>query len=121
VREIVSAILYVARTGMAWEYLSHDFPPAKTVYDYYAKWESDGTTARIHDLLRSRVREALGRDAEPSAAVLDAQTVKTRCGPLSRCSAATFRVVHLVLAIQVMTCIPDGSRREPTRAGPEGK
>lgn len=78
-REIVNAILYVARTGMAWEYLPHDFPPAKTVYDYYAKWESDGTTARIHDLLRSRVREALGRDAEPSAAVLDAQSVKTSC------------------------------------------
>jgi transposase len=53
-REIVNAILYVARTGMAWEYLPHDFPPAKTVYDYYAKWERDGTTARIHDLLRSR-------------------------------------------------------------------
>ena len=78
-REIVNAILYVARTGMAWEYLPHDFPPAKTVYDYYAKWEKDGTTARIHDLLRSRVREALGRDAEPSAAVLDAQSVKTSC------------------------------------------
>ncbi|AEV86907.1 transposase [Actinoplanes sp. SE50] len=78
-REIVNAILYVARTGMAWEYLPHDFPPAKTVYDYYAKWEADGTTARIHDLLRSWVREALGRDAEPSAAVLDAQSVKTSC------------------------------------------
>jgi transposase len=78
-REIVNAILYVARTGMAWEYLPHDFPPAKTVYDYYAKWEKDGTTARIHDLLRSRVREALGRDAEPSAAVLDAQSVQTSC------------------------------------------
>ena len=36
--EIVNAILYVARIGMAWEYLPHDFPPAKTVYDYYAKW-----------------------------------------------------------------------------------
>ncbi|WP_373688192.1 IS5 family transposase [Actinoplanes aureus] len=45
----------------------------------HAKWERDGTTARIHDLLRSRVRETLGRDAEPSAAVLDAQSVKTSC------------------------------------------
>lgn len=78
-REIVNAILYVARTGIAWEYLPHDFPPAKTVYDYYAKWEKDGTTGRIHDLLRSRVREVLGRDAEPSAAVLDAQSIKTSC------------------------------------------
>jgi transposase len=78
-REIVNAILYVARTGMAWEYLRHDFAPAKTVYDYYAKWESDGTTARIHDLLRSQVRQAQGRDAEPSAAVLNAQCIKTSC------------------------------------------
>jgi transposase len=78
-REIVNAILYVARTGIAWEYPPHDFPPAKTVYDYYAKWERDGTTAQIHDLLRSQVRQALGRDAEVSAAVLDAQSVKRSC------------------------------------------
>ena len=48
-REIVNAILYVNRTGIAWEYLPHDFPPFKTVYDYYAKWEADGTTEAIHD------------------------------------------------------------------------
>jgi transposase len=76
-REIVNAILYVARTGIAWEYLPHDFPPAKTVYDYYAKWEADGTTQRIHDLLRERVRVARGRRESPSAVVLDSQSVKT--------------------------------------------
>lgn len=43
-REIVNAILYVNRTGIPWEYLPHDFPPCKTVYDYYAKREADGTT-----------------------------------------------------------------------------
>ena len=42
-RKIVNAILYVCRTGIAWAYLPHDFPPYKTVYDYYAKWEVDGT------------------------------------------------------------------------------
>ncbi|ROP28189.1 IS5 family transposase [Couchioplanes caeruleus] len=78
-REIVNAILYVTRTGIAWEYLPHDFPPAKTVYDYYAKWEKDGTTQRIHDLLRRRLRQAHGRDGSPSAAVIDAQSVKTSC------------------------------------------
>lgn len=76
-REIVNAILYVARTGIAWEYLPHDFPPAKTVYDYYAKWEADGTTQRIHDLLRDQVRVACGRATAPTAAVIDAQSVKT--------------------------------------------
>jgi transposase len=51
-REIVNAILYVNRTGIPWEYPPHDFPPYKTVYDYYAKWKADGTTQQVHDLLR---------------------------------------------------------------------
>ncbi|GAU71417.1 putative transposase [Streptomyces sp. NBRC 110611] len=51
-REIVNAILYVNRTGIPWAYLPHDFPPYKTVYDYYAKRETDGTTQQVHDLLR---------------------------------------------------------------------
>jgi transposase len=78
-REIVNAILYVCRTGIAWEYLPHDFPPYKTVYDYYAKWETDGTAETVHDLLRDRVRVASGRSTTPTAAVLDSQSVKTSC------------------------------------------
>lgn len=78
-REIVNAIFYVTRTGIAWEYLPHDFPPAKTVYDYYAKWEKDGTTESIHNRLRQQLSEALGRDPAPTAAVIDAQSVKTSC------------------------------------------
>ncbi|MFJ9620043.1 IS5 family transposase [Streptomyces noursei] len=76
-REIVNAILYVNRTGIPWEYLPHDFPPHKTVYDYYAKWEADGTTQQVHDLLRDKTRRAHGRSAKPTAAVVDAQSVKT--------------------------------------------
>jgi transposase len=76
-REIVNAILYVNRTGIAWEYLPHDFPPYKTVYDYYAKWEKDGTTEAIHDMLRRKVRAAAGRSEEPSAALVDAQSIRT--------------------------------------------
>lgn len=76
-REIVNAVLYVNRTGIAWEYLPHDFPPWKTVYDYYAKWEADGTTQAIHDLLVARVREQAGRSPEPAAAIIDARVVKT--------------------------------------------
>ena len=76
-REIVNAILYVNRTGIAWEYLPHDFPPYKTVYDYYAKWEKEGLTEAIHDLLRGKVRERAGRAAGPTAAIIDAQSVKT--------------------------------------------
>lgn len=78
-REIVNAILYVCRTGIPWEYLPHDFPPYKTVYDYYAKWEADGTTEALHDMLRQQVRVAKGRAASASAAIIDSQSVKTSC------------------------------------------
>jgi transposase len=76
-REIVNAILYVNRTGIPWEYLPHDFPPYKTVHGYFALWEKEGITEAIHNALRGRVRKAAGRSPEPTAAILDAQTVKT--------------------------------------------
>ena len=76
-REIVNAILYLNRAGCAWHLLPHDFPPYKTVYDYYAKWEREGITEQIHDLLRAKVRRKAGRAAEPSTAIYDAQSVKT--------------------------------------------
>jgi transposase len=76
-REIVNAVLYVNRTGIAWEYLPHDFPPCKTVYDYFAKWEADGTTEAIHGALREQVRVHKGRSVVPTASVIDSQSVKT--------------------------------------------
>lgn len=76
-REIVNAMLYVNRTGIPWEYLPHDFPSYKTVYDYYAKWEADGTTRQVHDLLRDKTRQLHGRSVQPTAAVVGAQSVKT--------------------------------------------
>jgi transposase len=76
-REIVNAILYVNRTGVAWEYLPHDFPPYKTVHGYFALWEKEGITEAIHDALRGKVRQAACRSPEPTAAILDSQTVKT--------------------------------------------
>jgi transposase len=76
-REIVNAILYVNRTGIAWEYLPHDFPPYKAVYSYFTRWTADGTTEKIHNLLRGKVRQAAGRHAEPTAAIIDSQSVKT--------------------------------------------
>ncbi|WSW03293.1 transposase [Streptomyces sp. NBC_01005] len=73
----MNAILYVNRTGIPWEYLPHHFPPFKTVYDYFAKWEADGTTEQVHDLLRERTRRANARSGAPFAAVVDAQSVNT--------------------------------------------
>ena len=59
-REIVNAIAYLDRTGIGWEYMPHDFPPAKTVYYYFALWRDDATIEHIHDALRDQVREAAG-------------------------------------------------------------
>ncbi len=76
-REIVDAILYVLRGGGAWRLLPHDFPPWQTVYHYFRVWRLDGTWERINAALRARVRVRAGRRPEPSAAILDSQSVKT--------------------------------------------
>lgn len=75
--EIVNAILYFMRSGCAWRLLPHDFPPWQTVYYRFNKWKKDGTWASIHDALREEVRISEGRDPDPSAGIIDSQTVKT--------------------------------------------
>lgn len=75
-REVVNAILYVVRAGCAWELLPRDFPPHKTIYDYYNKWRKQGLWLKIHNRLHERVRVREGRAAAPTAAILDSQTVK---------------------------------------------
>jgi transposase len=76
-REIVNAIRYILRTGCGWEYLPHDFPPWKTVYDYFRQWQEAGVWERANACLREQVRQAEGRQASPSAAVIDSQSAKT--------------------------------------------
>ena len=83
-REVVNAILYVARNGIPWRALPHDFPRWQTVYHSFRIWRDDGFLRqaqdrlweRIHDALRDDLRKAAGRDPSPSAAILDAQSVK---------------------------------------------
>src|SRR6516165_3871601 len=75
-RRIVEAILYLDRTGCAWRYLPSDFPPWQTVYGYFAAWRDDGTLARLHGQLRAQVRTAAGRHPEPTAAIIDSQSVR---------------------------------------------
>jgi transposase len=76
-REIVNAILYLTRTGCAWRMLPRDFPPWQTVYRYFRAWRKDGTLDRLHDALRERVRtKREGRNPEPSAGIVDSQSVK---------------------------------------------
>jgi len=76
-RELVDAILYVLRTGCRWRALPHEYPPWPTVYWWFRRWRLDGTWEGIAAALRERVRAKAGRDPQPSAAVLDSQSVKT--------------------------------------------
>lgn len=75
-RAIVDAIFYVVRTGCAWRQMPKDFPPWETVYFHFARWRDDGTLDRLHDGLREQVRRVEGRATEPTAAIVDAQSVK---------------------------------------------
>ena len=75
--EIVNALLYVARTGCQWRALPHDFPPWTIVYWYFRCWKRDGTLNRLMDELRGDLRQAEGRLRQPSAAIIDSQSVKT--------------------------------------------
>ena len=75
-REIVDALLYVARTGCQWRALPHDLPPWRIVYWYFMQWKKDGTFDRLNDLLRGDLRVAHGRQRQPSAAIIDSQSVR---------------------------------------------
>src|ERR671928_1589502 len=76
-REILDAIFSILRGGCAWRLLPHDFPPWQMVYQYFWRWRKDGTWQRMHDLLRGDVRVAAGKRRQPSAAIIDSQSVKT--------------------------------------------
>jgi transposase len=77
VREVLNAIFYVLSTGCQWPALPKDLPPKSTVHNYFMLWEWDGTLERIHHALYVAVREAEGREASPSAAVIDSQSVNS--------------------------------------------
>lgn len=72
----MNAILYQNRTGCQWAYLPHDLPPKSATYYYFALWRDDGTDQAIHDLLRCQAREKAGRTEDPTAVVLDSQSVR---------------------------------------------
>jgi len=75
-RAIVDGILYVVRAGCAWRQLPADFPPWQTVYWYFIRWEQAKTTEKILPVVRAQLRLQQGRDAEPSAGLIDSQSVK---------------------------------------------
>jgi putative transposase len=76
-REILNAIFYVLRSGCAWRMLPHDFPAWQTVYGYFRTWRKEGLWEQMNAARRESVRVQAGREAEPSAAIIDSQSVKT--------------------------------------------
>ena len=83
-REIVNAILYVVRTGCQWRALPHDYPLWTTVYSYFRTYKKAGVWKTLNDTLREQARQAAGRNATPTAAVMDSQSAKTveKGGPM---------------------------------------
>jgi putative transposase len=75
-RDIADAIRYLTHNGPVWRALPADFPPPGTVYWWADKWQAEGSTQRMHDDLRERIRLVAGRTAAPTAAIIDSQSVK---------------------------------------------
>jgi putative transposase len=80
-REVLNALFYLNREGCSWRALPHDFPPWKTVYNYFRAWTQDGTWDRVHEALRQQVRRQAGRDPAPRSSAVDSQSVKTAGQP----------------------------------------
>jgi len=76
-REVVNAILYIAQTGCQWRMLPGEFPPFTTVQRYFYAWRAEGRWQSINHVLLMAAREAEGREASPSAGIIDSQSVKT--------------------------------------------
>ncbi len=91
VREVLDGIFYVLATGCQWRALPRDLPPRSTVHDYLARRARDGTLGRMHHALLVQAREAAGKEASPSVAIIDSQSVKgaEKGGPASIRAATT--------------------------------
>jgi transposase len=90
-REVVNGLMYVLSTGCQWRYLPKDLPPKGTVYGYFDLWTYKGVLDRIHHALYGRCREQAGREASPTACIIDSQSVKSaeKGGSALTCMALT--------------------------------
>ena len=119
-REIVNAIYYLLFTGCQWRFIPHDYPPWRTCYGYFRAWQDVGLWYRIHETLRSALRQKKGRHKHPTADSLDSQSVKTTAVPSSRGFDAGKKIMGrkrhilvdtpcLMVALVVTTaCVQDG-------------
>ena len=76
-REIMNAVVYVVKSGCDWRMMPHDFPDWHIVYYYFDAWKKDGTWKTMHDVLRGKVRKKAGKKEQPTAGIIDSQSVKT--------------------------------------------
>ena len=77
VRAVLNGLMYVLSSGCQWRYIPKDLPPRSTVNDYFRRWDYDGTLGRIHHALYIKCRELADRQASPTAAIIDSQSVKS--------------------------------------------
>jgi len=92
IREVAGGVMYILSTGCQWRSLPKDLPPRSTVHDYLRLWTWDGTLDRIHHALYVKCREKGGRDASPTACIIDSQSVKSaEKGGLASIATASMR------------------------------
>jgi putative transposase len=108
-REVLNGLQYGLRAGCAWRLMPHDLPHWPTAYQACRAWRQDGTWRRLHDQLRDEVRTRMGRHTQPSAAIIEAQTVKTteKGGPTALMARRNSTAAHVISALRrrVSCCV----------------
>jgi transposase len=111
-REVVNGLMYILGTGCQWRDIPKDLPPRSTLHDYLDRWDYDGTLQRIHHVLYGQCRELAEREASPTAAVIDSQSVKSaeKGGAASIRMATTLGRVRLEGAHHLWRKVPSGAQ-----------